>query len=125
MTTYYSITGSSRNASGGARYALGFIVDQAEIISFAREECGREGTSLESFAGIEFAGINPDEDGHFEEFTPSRAWNEGEEFAAALSKLNDDGRTYEIFDTAGNGDEFIARAEIYGLGDEARALVDA
>ncbi len=125
MENYYSITGTSRNSAGGARYALGRVVDKEDIINFAHEECGREGISLESVAGIEFIGINPDADGDFEEFIPAREWNEGEEFAAALSKLNDDGRTYEIFDMATECDEFIARADCLGLGNEARALVDA
>ena len=124
--TYFALIGTSRNACGRVRWAVTGFNSQKDIIGLASEECNRAGKSLEDLAGIEMVGVNPDEDGDFESFEQSRAFADGEEFNVALEKLNDDGRTYSIFDDsdAAAVAEFIEQADAVGLGDRARALAE-
>lgn len=128
MTTskYFAIIGTSRNACGGVRWVATAYNSESDIIGFASAECGLEGTSLEEIAGIEWVGVNPDEDGDFESFEPARAFADGEEFQAAITKLNDDGRTYSIFNDSSTTEvaDFIEDADRVGLGDRAKELVE-
>ncbi len=119
MTYYYAIIGTSRNACGGVRWAATANNTETDIIGWARSECAKSGESLEALAGIKSVGINPDADGDFESFEPEREWAEGEEFAVAVEKLNDDGRTFRLFTDAS---AFVMEADEVGLGDKARAL---
>ena len=98
-----------------------------EIISIAANQAGRRGESLERHAGIEFVGINPDQDGDFESFEPTRAWNEGEEMKAAIAEFTEDGYVYEIFESETERNDFVARAADFGLENEATelAVIDA
>lgn len=124
--TYFAIIGTSRNAFGGVRWTVTGFNSQKDIIGYALTECNRSGESLEDLAGIKMVGVNPDEDGDFESFEPSRAFADGEEFNVALEKLNDDGRTYNVFDDSDSAAvaEFIEQADTIGLGDEARELAE-
>lgn len=124
MKHYFAIIGTSRNAFGGVRYTLTPYNSEADIIGFAWNECARSGESLESIAGIGFKTINEGTDD--EEIMAEREFNEGEEFQAALTKLNDDGRTYSIFDDSNQAEvaDFIAEADLIGEGERARELVE-
>jgi len=118
MNYYYTIIGTSRNTYGGTRYSIGVITDEPEIIGFAHDECAKSGEDLYTLAGICWT-LNDDE-----QFVPERDFEPGEEFQAALTKLNDDGRTYEIFRTDTEAKEFIERAEEVGLGEKANETVE-
>lgn len=120
---YYAIVGTSRYA-GDVRWSITYN-SEADIIGYANTECRRRGESLEELAGIDWIGVEPDEDGEFTRFEPERPFVTGEEFKAALEKLNDDGRTYSIFDSARpeEVEKFIDEAASIGLGAEARSLV--
>lgn len=120
MEHFYAIIGTSRNTCGGVRWAVTANNTEAGVISLARAECNRVGECLEDIAGIKSVGINPDEDGDFESFAWEREWGEGEEFAIAVEKLMDDGRTFRLFNDAS---AFVMEAEEIGLGDRARELV--
>lgn len=122
--TYFAIIGTSRAAYGGVRWTLTPYNSEADIISFAWNECARTGESLESIAGIGSKTINEGTDD--EQIVNEREFNEGEEFQAALAKLNDDGRTYSIYNDADPDQvkDFIEEAERIGLGERARELVE-
>lgn len=124
MKHYFAIIGTSRNAFGGVRYTLTPYNSESDIIGFAYEECARSGESLESIAGIGFKTINENTDD--EDVVAEREFNDGEEFQAALTKLNDDGRTYMIFDDSNPAElaDFIAEADRIGEGDCARELAE-
>ena len=94
-------------------------MEDKEIISIAANQAGHRGESLERHAGIEFVGINPDQDGDFESFEPTRAWNEGEEMKAAIAEFTEDGYVYEIFESETERNDFVARAADFGLENEA------
>lgn len=47
---YYTLSATSRNAAGGARYRSGANVAHDSIIEWARDECTRIGTTLEDVA---------------------------------------------------------------------------
>lgn len=115
---YYTIVGTSRNTSGGPRYTIGAAATEQDIIGFAYAECARSGETLEEIAGIGWKMINEGTDDEL--VVSERDFVPGEEFQAALAKLNDDGRAYEIFDSETETAEFIARAEQLGIGDLAR-----
>lgn len=125
MPYYYALIGTSRNASGGARWTITANNTEADIIGYARAECEKESTWLESLAGIDSVGINPDADGEPTEYAPDREWRDGEEFAAALEKLNDDGRTYRIYDMSAPDDiaELLDDADAHSVGARAAELV--
>ena len=125
-STYFAIIGTSRNTFGGVRWTVTAYNSESDIVGYANDECGRSGESLKSLAGIEWAGVNPDEDGDFETFEPARPFADGEEFQTALIKLNDDGRTYTIFDDSRPEEvkEFLEQAEAIGLGEKAQELVE-
>lgn len=124
MKHYFALIGTSRNAAGGVRWTLTPYNSESDIIGFARDECARSGESLEALAGIGFTIRNEGTDD--KEITAERDFAEGEEFTAALEKLNDDGRTYSVFDASAPDDvaEFLAEAERVGEGERARELVD-
>jgi hypothetical protein len=124
---YFAIIGTSSAAYGGVRWSITAYNSQADIISYAQDECVKTGATLEDVAGIKWNGVNPDEDGDFENYEPEREFREGELFQAALTKLNDDCRTYKIFDDS-NKDEiesFLMEAEAVGHGDHAKELVQS
>lgn len=125
-STYFAIIGTSRNAFGGVRWTVTAYNSESDIIGYANDECGRSGESLESLAGIEWVGVNPDEDGDFETFEPARPFAEGEKFQTALAKLNDDGRTYNIFNDSKPEEikEFLEQANAIGLSEKAQELVE-
>ncbi len=124
MKHYFAIIGTSRNAFGGVRYTLTPYNSESDIIGFAHEECARSGESLESIAGIGFKTINEGTDD--EEIVAEREFAEGEEFQAALSKLNDDGRLYSVFDDSDPEQVlcFIEVADRIGEGERARELAE-
>lgn len=123
---FFAITGTSRNSAGDVRWAATPFNSERDIIDYASEECNREGTDLYALAGIDNVGVNPDKDGNFETFQPSREFNPGEEFEVAINKLNDDGRTFLVFDDSNHEDvkHFLEKANEVGLGDPAQKLVD-
>ncbi len=124
--TYFAIIGTSHNAFGGVRWTITAYNSVPDIIGFANNECARSGESLESIAGIEWVGVNPDEDGDYETFEPARPFADGEEFQTALNKLNDDGRTYTIYDDSKPEEikAFLEQADSIGLGEKAQELVE-
>lgn len=124
MKHYFAIIGTSRAAYGGVRYTLTPYNSEADIIGFAYAECARSGESLESIAGIGSKTINEGTDD--EQIVDEREFTEGEEFQAALTKLNDDGRTYSIFNDSDQEEvaDFIAEADRIGEGARARELVE-
>lgn len=128
MRYYYIAHSTSRNAPGGARYSVHANVSDRDIIEWARNECVREGRSLEEFAGIDFVCADTAQDAEScGEWVPARDWEEGEEFESACEKLSDDGRyfyAYAMDDTA-LVNEFLELAEDVGLGDRAREIVHA
>jgi len=115
-STYFAIIGTSRYACGNVRWAVTPYNSEADIIGFANAECARSGESLESLAGIEFV----------DTFEPARPFAEGEEFQTALTKLNDDGRTYNIFDNSKPEEikEFLEQAAAVGLREKAQEIVE-
>lgn len=120
-TTFFTIVGTSRNASGGIRWRLNAMRTEADIIGYANGELERKGESLQERAGIaEFW----DEDGNFIGY--SREWRDGEELETALDVLNDDGCTYSIWpdNVLDNVRDFVDEAEKLGLGVEALQMVD-
>lgn len=123
---YFAIIGTSSAAYGGVNWSITAYNSKDDIIGYASEECNRAGSSLEDVAGIKWIGVNPDADGDFESFEPEREFAEGEEFQAALTKLNDDCRTYKIFDDSNKEeiDEFLMEAEAISLGEHAAELVE-
>jgi len=125
-STYFAIIGTSRNTFGGVRWTVTAYNSESDIVGYANDECGRSGESLKLLAGIEWAGVNPDEDGDFDTFESARPFADGEEFQTALTKLNDDGRTYTIFDDSKPEEvkEFLEQAEAIGLGEKAQELVE-
>lgn len=110
---YNTIIGTSRNAGGRVRYCIGALVTEQDIIGLARDECDRSGESLVDLAGIEW---KTSEAGDRE---AAREWEPGEEFYTAITKLNDEGRLYEIYDCESEVTEFLDRAEKLGMGNEA------
>ena len=110
---YNTIIGTSRDAEVDPRYRIGPLVTEADIISSARGECGKNGESLAEQAGIEW---EKSEDGFM---VAAREWEPGEEFYTALAKLNDEGRLYEIYDCESEVDAFLDRAEQLGIGSQA------
>lgn len=95
------------------------LLGDTDIINFAREECGRQGISLESCADIatEF-----DEDG---DASYEREFEIGEEFETSCSKLADDGRIFLAYpDTATGRANFLTRAAEFGLAEQAQVLID-
>lgn len=121
---FFALIGTSSNACGGVKWAATGYNSTADIIGFAQAECNRQGSNLESLVGIEFVGVNPDNDGEFSEYKPSRDFAEGEELRAALEKLNDDGRTFKIYDDSDPTAvlEFLEDAESVGLSERASEL---
>jgi hypothetical protein len=114
----FIIWGTSRNASGGPRYSVS-MNSQIELTGVAIEECDREGTSLEQFAGIPMI---EDENG---DFAPERSLDGSELFEVALQKLRDDGRSVELFPaTKAGAKEFLKAAQAVGLSDKAQRLVN-
>jgi|APLak6261699311_1056244.scaffolds.fasta_scaffold00140_20 hypothetical protein len=123
---YFAIIGTSSAGYGGVRWSITAYNSKDDIIGYASEECNRAGSSLEDVAGIKWIGVNPDEDGGFESFEPEREFAEGELFQAALTKLNDDCRTYKIFADSNQQeiDDFLMEAEAAGHGEKAAELVE-
>lgn len=113
-TLYYTIQSStSRNSVHGLRPRIGSPFSAADLIGIAAEECGRQGTTLEDLAEIAWI---EQADGTF---LPSREWAEGEQLAAAVKKLGDDGKLFEIYpDTQTGRDEYCKRALELGLDDD-------
>jgi hypothetical protein len=102
---------------------IGPLVSEAEIIELAQEEL-EPGETLAQLAGIEtitLSTVGPDEDREI----PARDFFAGEEFKAAMKKLNEGGKVFETFDCSHDGDirRFVAAAEALGLGQESRELV--
>jgi len=124
-STYFAIIGTSRDTCSDVRWAVTPYNSEADIIGFANAECARSGESLESLAGIEWVGVNPDEDGDSDIYEPARPFAEGEEFQTALNKLNDNGRTYIIFDSSKPEEikEFLEQAAAVGLREKAQEIV--
>ena len=88
---FFNVTYSntSRNSVQGLTIRTTEMSDR-DIIKAAHAECAKQGEALETLAGIEWV---EQTDGNFK---PSRVWAEGEELAAAVEKLSDDGRMFEI-----------------------------
>jgi hypothetical protein len=118
-TTYYVIySNTSRYSCVGLRPQVMWTSDKA-IIEAAAWEMRRSGESLEDMAGIEWI---EDEEGNIR---PARELTYNEVLALSIEKLGDDGRLYITFSTDEAGAAaFIEAAEFYGLGDEARAVVE-
>jgi len=116
-TLYYVLCSHASNSSqGGSKPKVRCYLGR-EIKGYAAGELQRCGERLEDLAGIEWM---EDEDGNV---TPARNLTDDEILKWSAEKLSDDGRMWSIFapnETA----EFVEDATWYGLGDEARALVE-
>jgi hypothetical protein len=125
-TTYYALIGTSKDAADAVRWTVTARNSEMDIIGLAEEECRLSGEDLEFFAGFELIGSSRHAGGiGCEELAWSRDWMPGEKFKASLLKLNDDERTYKIFDDAKREqvEEFLAKAKAVGLLETALALV--
>lgn len=122
MSQFYNIIASanSRNSySGHGKIGL-VLMDEKEIIAIAQAAAGREGYSLEHYAGINSVGIGQaDEDGDFAQYGYERDWNDGEELESSVDYWTRDGYVYEIFKCGEQDQEFINRAADFDLKDEA------
>lgn len=127
INRYFAVNGSSKGGAfdfadimpGFPRCFATRNNTEADIVEFAINECIREGSSLEEIAGIGWIA-----DGDFERVVPARPFEEGEKFKAALAKLNDDGRTYRVFNMDTEILAFLAYAEGVGLSSTARNWAD-
>lgn len=125
-TTYYALIGSSNETGEDVRWSVTGRISENDVITLAEEECRITGEDLEFFAGFELIGSNKRAGSiGCEKLTWSRDWMVGEKFQASLLKLNDDGRTYHVFNKAKREhiEEFLTKAEAVGLRAEADALV--
>lgn len=124
MKTYFALIGNS-SAASNRRWSVTSYNSETDIIGFAEAECNKSGEQLCELAGISMIGVNPDKDGDCKTFEPSRPFNDVELFQTALAKLNDDSRTYRIFDDsdAAAVAEFINVSDCVGLGERSKALV--
>jgi hypothetical protein len=120
MSQLYNIIASagSRNGRGYGKIHLVLMYEE-EIIRIATQQAGACGDDLTKHTDIEWVGINPDENGDFEEFELSREWNDGEELAAAVAEFTHDGYIYEVFKRGEEDADFIARAADFGLEEKA------
>ena len=124
--TYYALIGSSNETGEEVRWTVTARNLEQDIIALAEEECRITGEDLEFFAGFELIGSSKVAGSiGCEELAWSRDWMPGEKFKASVLKLNDDGRTYKAFNDAKREQvqDFLARAQAVGLGEEALALV--
>ncbi len=126
LTTYFAIIGTSRNACGEVRWTLTARNSEANIINLAADECRYSGNMLERLAGLAWIDINPPKAGKPEIFKPAHPFTPEEELQAALIKLNDDGRTYIIFDDSKpeEVEDFLDYADDIGLDKKAQMLVE-
>lgn len=101
MPLYYVIFSStSRTSTQGLTPRISSLADE-DIIDAAERELASEGRTLDDFAGAR--GLTP-----------------AQKLALSVTKLADNGRMFAIYT---NPEGFIAAAEQYGLGEEARNFV--
>lgn len=109
---------SSRNSTAGLRPQVMWTKESA-IFRAADDEITKSGLSYEDMAGIAWI---EDENGNLR---PARQLTSEEAFDLALEKLSDDGRMFEIFpDDEAGAENFIERAEFFGLEDQAREITE-
>lgn len=111
---YYILTSQfSRNATTGLGKISTRTAAVGEIIRWAEGDAGRQGDTLETFAGIGWVGAgDPDEDGDYPDFVPERGWREGEQLAAAVDWMQRDGKMFEVFPRTAQGrTDYLARCE--------------
>ena len=118
-TTYFVIhSRSSRNSMAGL-CPQAMLASNKSIVEAAASEMIRSGESLEEMAGIEWI---EDADGNMH---PARKLTYDEVLALSIEKLGADGRLFAAFSTDEEGAEsFVKTAEYYGVGDEARAIIE-
>jgi hypothetical protein len=117
-------------ASSGSKYNHGhgkinlLLVTEEQIISAAEQQAMRRGEGLTAYTDIEWVGINPDEDGDYDDYKMSRDWRDGEILLAAVSEFTNDGYFYKIFKYGDKAElkDFIECAQSFGMGDEAERL---
>jgi|GEM_PF-5156722 len=120
---FYVIASSgSVNGGGYGQIVLRFLSED-EIINIANEQADRHGGDLIDHTDIVWVGVNEDADGDFEDYVRSREWQDGEEFAAALIELRDDGYLFEVFECEKQDDDFVTCASAFGLGEEAKFFI--
>lgn len=115
---YVIYSDTSRNSATGLRPGAALLSDRT-IVEAAENELTRCGRSFEDLAGVALI-ENPDGD-----LVPERELSHEEIFDLSLEKLGDDGRLFIAYGTGPVGAEtFLQDAGTYGLGSEARALIE-
>lgn len=118
MRTGNYVIYSNTDCSVGLRPRVTWMSD-SDIIDAADAELIHTSITLEDMAGIEWV---DDENGNP---TPARTLTYDEMLYFSIAALTYDGALFQTFRlTDAGAAEFIAAADDWGLGDEARALVD-